>query len=84
MQAIKRGRKNFRDIRGKQYSVAEEELAKYLPKNNVSSPQAPVVLPAEISGGPEVGVHDTRSGAFELQPSGPGIVSSESQFRDAD
>ncbi|MCI0462013.1 MAG: DGQHR domain-containing protein [Gemmataceae bacterium] len=49
MQAIKRARKTFKDLRNKQYPVPEEELARRLPKDDTPPPDAPVVLPREIS-----------------------------------
>jgi DNA sulfur modification protein DndB len=48
-QAIKRARKNFKDVCGFQYPVAEEELAKRLPAEEPPPPAAPIVLPTEIS-----------------------------------
>ncbi len=48
-QDIKRARKAFKDVRGKQYPVAEEELAKRIPQGEVRPVLAPIVLPAEIS-----------------------------------
>jgi DNA sulfur modification protein DndB len=48
-QSIKRARKNFKDIRGKQYPVSDEDLAKRLPAGDVPPPTTPIVLPAEIS-----------------------------------
>src|SRR5439155_13233088 len=48
-QAIKRARKNFKDIRGKQYPVTEEDLAKRLPAEEPPPPATPIELPTEIS-----------------------------------
>jgi DNA sulfur modification protein DndB len=48
-QAIKRARKNFKDIRGKQYPISEEDLAKRLPAVEPQPPTTPVILPTEIS-----------------------------------
>lgn len=49
-QAIKRARKNFRDIRGKQYPVAEDDLAKRVPKGDTpATAAAPLTLPTELS-----------------------------------
>lgn len=49
MQAIKRARKDFKDIRGKPYPVTEGELAQRLPQGDVPPPPADIVLPTEIS-----------------------------------
>ena len=50
LQAIKRARKAFKDNRGKQYPVAEEELAQRLPKEDLPPPpEVNIELPAEIS-----------------------------------
>lgn len=52
-QAIKRARKSFKDIRGTQYPVTEENLGKRLPAVEPPPPAAPIVLPTEISLDPE-------------------------------
>jgi DNA sulfur modification protein DndB len=52
-QAIKRARKNFKDVRGSHYPVSEEELAKRLPAEEPPPPPAPIDLPIEISAEPE-------------------------------
>ncbi len=52
-QAIKRARKNFKDVRGVQYPVSEDELVKRVPDVEPSPPPAPIVLPIEISVEPE-------------------------------
>jgi DNA sulfur modification protein DndB len=48
-QAIKRARKNFKDIRGKQYPISEEDLAKRLPAVEPPPPTTPIITPTEIS-----------------------------------
>jgi DNA sulfur modification protein DndB len=48
-QAIKRARKNFKEVRGSLYPVSEEELAKRLPAEEPAPPPAPIELPTEIS-----------------------------------
>lgn len=48
-QAIKRARKNFKEVRGRQYPVSEEELAKRLPAEEPPAPPTPIELPVEIS-----------------------------------
>jgi len=52
-QAIKRARKSFKDVRGTQYPVTEENLGKRLPAVEPPPPAAPIVLPTEISLDPE-------------------------------
>jgi DNA sulfur modification protein DndB len=49
MQAIKRARKSFRDIRSKQYPVPEDDLAKRLPSGDTPQAVAPIEHPAEVS-----------------------------------
>ena len=51
-QAIKRARKNFKEVRSIAYPISEEELAKRLPAVDPPPPAAPVVLPTEISADP--------------------------------
>ncbi|MCG3773404.1 MAG: hypothetical protein JW395_0211 [Nitrospira sp.] len=48
LQSIKRARKAFKDVRGINYSVSEEELAKRIVSSTDHDP-APVQLPDEIS-----------------------------------
>ena len=48
-QAIKRARKNFKDVRGTQYPVTEEGLGKRVPAVAPPPAAAPIVLPTEIS-----------------------------------
>lgn len=52
-QAIKRARKNFKDVRGSQYPVSEEDLAKRLSTVEPPPPAGPIELPTEISTEPE-------------------------------
>ena len=52
-QAIKRARKNFKEVRGSLYPVSEDELAKRLPAEEPPPPATPIVLPTEISAEPE-------------------------------
>ncbi|MGD0899195.1 MAG: hypothetical protein ABR915_15265 [Thermoguttaceae bacterium] len=50
LQAIRRARKAFKENRGKQYPVQEEELAKRLPQEDVPPlPEISIELPTEIS-----------------------------------
>lgn len=62
VQAIKRARKGFKDIRGEQYPIPEETLAEQVPKGDAPPPPAaPVVLPIEISNGPEIVLQDAST-----------------------
>jgi DNA sulfur modification protein DndB len=49
VQSIKRARKNFKDIRGAQYPIAEESLAAAVPAAPPATPATPPILPTEIS-----------------------------------
>ena len=55
LQAIRRARKGFKDNRGKQYPISEEELSQRLPsEGSAPLPEIDIVLPAEISAEGEV------------------------------
>ena len=49
VQAIKRARKTFKDLRGQQYPITEEELSARLPAVEVTAPTEPVVHRPELS-----------------------------------
>lgn len=49
MQAIKRARKDFKDLRGQPYPVSEEELGKRLPTEEVTTTPEPVEHRPELS-----------------------------------
>jgi DNA sulfur modification protein DndB len=49
MQAIKRARKVFRELRGQQYPISEDELAKRLPPVDVAEPTEPILHRQELS-----------------------------------
>ncbi|MBW3635432.1 MAG: DGQHR domain-containing protein [Armatimonadetes bacterium] len=53
-QRIIATRKKFKAIRGTTYPVSDEELIQRLPIGEVAPSPAPVVLPDEISNGPEI------------------------------
>jgi hypothetical protein len=48
-QAIKRARKTYKDLRGQQYPIAEEDLAKRLPAVEVPATGEPVLHRPELS-----------------------------------
>jgi hypothetical protein len=48
-QAIKRARKTFKDLRGQQYPMSEEDLAKRLPAVEVTALPEPVQHRPELS-----------------------------------
>ena len=52
-QAIKRARKNYKEITGKTYPIAEDVLVKRIPSEEPPAPTVPMVLPTEISADPE-------------------------------
>jgi hypothetical protein len=59
LQAIKRARKGYKDIRGEQYPITEDKLAERLPaEGEIVAPPAPVVLPTELSQD-EIVIQDT-------------------------
>lgn len=49
MQAIKRARKTFKDLRGVAYPISEEDLAKRLPAVEIPTPAEPVERTPELS-----------------------------------
>jgi len=55
-QAIKRARKNFKDILGTPYPVGEDDLTTRLPAVEPPPPVKPIELPTEISGESEAEV----------------------------
>ena len=67
-QAIKRARKNFKDVRGTPYPVTEEDLAKRVPAVEPPPPAAPIVLPTEISVDPE---QEQSPAASDQEPASP-------------
>jgi DNA sulfur modification protein DndB len=76
VQAIKRARKNFKDIRGKQYPIPEEELAKRVPQEEVPPP-TPIVLP-EVSAEPETEAAAPPSGDGAPAEATPPVVADAS------
>jgi hypothetical protein len=49
MQAIKRARKNYKDLRGQQYPLTEEDLGKRIPAVEVTTVPDPVEHRPELS-----------------------------------
>ena len=49
LQAIKRARKTFKDLRGQHYPITEEDLAKRLPAVEVTTVPEPVQHRPELS-----------------------------------
>src|SRR5205823_2657765 len=47
--AIKRARKAYKDLRGQQYPIAEDDLAQRLPAVEVTTPTEPVLQRQELS-----------------------------------
>jgi hypothetical protein len=48
-QAIKRARKTYKDLRGQQYPVAEEDMTKRLPAVEVTAPEVPAQHRPELA-----------------------------------
>jgi DNA sulfur modification protein DndB len=65
---IQRARKSFKDIRNVAYPVTEEELAKNLVALSGPRPTVKIILPEEVSDGPEVIIADIDASERDVTP----------------